>query len=47
MRHIAQFEVDVSASVSEFSVNFGGQCHPFPDDQNIQKKKSHCLTLFS
>jgi hypothetical protein len=33
------FEAEISASVGRFSVNFGGQCHPFPGDQNIQKKR--------
>jgi hypothetical protein len=32
------FEIEISASVDGFSVTFGGQCHPVPDDQNIQKR---------
>jgi hypothetical protein len=35
---MVRFEVDISANVDAFSVNFGGQCCPFPDDQNIQKR---------
>jgi hypothetical protein len=29
------FEVQTPTSMGGFSVNFSGQCHPFPDDQNI------------
>jgi hypothetical protein len=39
MWRIVRFEDDVSTSVCGFSVNFGGQYRPFPDDQNTQKKK--------
>jgi hypothetical protein len=37
--------VEILASVGGFSVNFSGQCHPFPDDQIIQKMIPHCLIL--
>jgi hypothetical protein len=39
-------EVEISASVGGFSINLSSQCRPFPDDQNIPEKGSHCLTLF-
>jgi hypothetical protein len=39
-------EVEISASMDGFPVDFGGQCHPLSDDQNIQKRESHSLTLF-
>jgi hypothetical protein len=32
MWQMVRTEDEISASVDEFSVNFGGQCHPFPDD---------------
>jgi hypothetical protein len=35
---MVRFEVEILASVSGFSVDFGGQCHLFPEDQNILKK---------
>jgi hypothetical protein len=31
-------EVETSASVNGFSINFSGQCLLFSHDQNIQKK---------
>jgi hypothetical protein len=34
---MVRFEVEKSACVSGFPVNFGDRCHLFPDDQNIQK----------
>jgi hypothetical protein len=34
---MVRFEAEISASVGEFPVDFGGQSHLFPDDQNIQK----------
>jgi hypothetical protein len=37
MRRIVRFEAEVSASVGGFSVNYGGQCLSYPDDQNIQE----------
>jgi hypothetical protein len=36
---MATIEVQVSTSVDVFSADFGGQCHLFPDDQNIHKRK--------
>jgi hypothetical protein len=36
---MVRFEIGISASVGGFSVNFSGQCHPFPDNQNVQKRK--------
>jgi hypothetical protein len=38
MRRMVRFEVEMSASVGGFSVDFGDQCRTFPDDQNIQKR---------
>jgi hypothetical protein len=38
MRRMVRFDVYISVSVCEFSVNFGGQCRPLPDDQNIQNR---------
>jgi hypothetical protein len=38
MQWIVRFEVEVLASVGGFSVDFGGQCCLFPDDQNVQKR---------
>jgi hypothetical protein len=32
-----RFEVEISANVGGLYVNCSGQCHPFPDDLNIQK----------
>jgi hypothetical protein len=37
MRRMLGVEVEISASVGGFPVNFGGQCHPFSDGQNNQK----------
>jgi hypothetical protein len=37
MQWMVIFEVEISAGVGGFTVNFGGQWHSFPDDQNIQK----------
>jgi hypothetical protein len=37
MRRMVGFEAEISASVSGVSVDFGGQCRLFPDDENIQK----------
>jgi hypothetical protein len=37
MRQMVRVEVEISASVGGFPVGIGGQCHPFPDDQNIKK----------
>jgi hypothetical protein len=37
MRQMVRIEVEVSVNVDDFSVVFGGQCHLFPEDQNIQK----------
>jgi hypothetical protein len=34
---MVRFELEMLAGVGDFSVNFGGQCHLFPDDQNIVK----------
>jgi hypothetical protein len=36
--------VQISVSEDEFSKSFSGQFHPFPDDQNIQKR--HTLFRF-
>jgi hypothetical protein len=38
MRWMVRFEVEICASVGGFSVDFGGQCHVFTDNQNIQKR---------
>jgi hypothetical protein len=38
LQRLVRFEIDVSASAGGFSVDFGGQCHFFPDDQNVQKR---------
>jgi hypothetical protein len=35
MQRMVRFEVEISASVGGFPVDLGGQCHLFPDDQNI------------
>jgi hypothetical protein len=37
MQQLARFEAEISVSVGWFLVDFGGQCHLFPDDHNIQK----------
>jgi hypothetical protein len=37
MQRMVRFEVEISAGVSGFLVDFGGQCRLSPDDQNIQK----------
>jgi hypothetical protein len=37
MWQMVGFEAELSAGVDGFSINFGGQWHPFPDDQHIQK----------
>jgi hypothetical protein len=44
---MVRFEVEFSASVRGFSLNFGGQCPLFPDDQIIQRRiaLSHSLYL--
>jgi hypothetical protein len=44
MWRMVMFGVEIPASVGGFSVNYCGQCHSFPDEQNI-RKESHCLTL--
>jgi hypothetical protein len=38
MWRMVRFEVEVSASVGGFSVDFGGQCRLFSDDRKIQKR---------
>jgi hypothetical protein len=35
MHLTVRFEVEISVNVGGFSVDFGGHCRPFPDDQNI------------
>jgi hypothetical protein len=35
MTWMVRVEVEISTSVGGFPVEFGGQCHPFLDDQNI------------
>jgi hypothetical protein len=35
---MVRFEVEISASVGGFPVDFGGHCHFLPDDENIQKR---------
>jgi hypothetical protein len=37
MQQMVRFEVEILASVDGFLVDFGDQCHLFPDDENIQK----------
>jgi hypothetical protein len=39
MQQMITFEAEILISVDGFSVDFGGQCHLFPDNQNIQKMK--------
>jgi hypothetical protein len=39
-------EAEMLANVGASSADFGGLCYLFPDDQDIQKKESHCLALF-
>jgi hypothetical protein len=46
MRRMVTFDVEISASVCAFLVNFGGQCRPFPDDQAIQKKNDTVRLCF-
>jgi hypothetical protein len=36
MRRMARVEVEVSASVGRFPVDFGGQCRHFLGNQNIK-----------
>jgi hypothetical protein len=38
MWRMVRIDVEISASVDGFSVDFGGQCRLFPDDQNVQKR---------
>jgi hypothetical protein len=45
MQWMVRVEVEVSASVGGFPVDFGGQCRPFPDDQSI-KKGNRTVRLF-
>jgi hypothetical protein len=35
---MVRFKVKISAIVGGLPLNFRGQCHPFLDDQNIQKR---------
>jgi hypothetical protein len=37
MWQMVMFGVEIPASVGGFAVNYCGQCHPFPDEQNIRK----------
>jgi hypothetical protein len=37
VRQMVKSEVEISASVGGFPVDFGGQCHLLPVDQNIRK----------
>jgi hypothetical protein len=37
-RRMVRSEVEISASVGGFSVNFGGQCRLVSDDLKIQKR---------
>jgi hypothetical protein len=37
MQRMFRVEVEISASVGGFPVDFGGWCFLFPDDQNIKK----------
>jgi hypothetical protein len=37
-------EAEISASAGGFSVDFGGKCHLFSDDQNIQRR--NCTASF-
>jgi C1A family cysteine protease len=41
---MVRFEVEISASVGGFSVNFGGQCHAFLDDHDFQKR-NHAVSI--
>jgi hypothetical protein len=36
MRRMVRFQVEISAIVGGFTVDSGGQCLLFPDDQNIK-----------
>jgi hypothetical protein len=38
MWQMIRTEVEILASVGGYSVDFGGQRHLIPDDQNIQKR---------
>jgi hypothetical protein len=40
-----RFEVEISDSIGWLSEDFGGQCHLFPDDQDIQKW-NHTVGLY-
>jgi hypothetical protein len=44
---MVRFEAEISASVGGFSINFHDLCHPFPDDQNIQKRNHTACDVIS
>jgi hypothetical protein len=46
MRRMVIFEVEILASVGGFPVNVKGQCRPFRDGQNIQKRNLTLLLDF-
>jgi hypothetical protein len=45
MWQMVRLEVEILTSVGGFPVDFGGQCHLFPDDQNIQTG-NHTVSLY-
>jgi hypothetical protein len=46
MRRVVRIEIEISASVGGVSLNFGGQCRPFPDDpERLQNFLSHHNSL--
>jgi hypothetical protein len=45
MQYMVTSETEISANVGGVSADFGGQCHLFPDDQNIQKR-NHTVWLY-
>jgi hypothetical protein len=46
MGRVVRFEVEIPDSMRGFSVDLCDMCCLFSDDQNIKKRKSHCLTQF-
>jgi hypothetical protein len=46
MQQMVRFKVEISTIVGGYSIHFGGQCHLFPDDQNIQKVNCAARLLY-
>jgi hypothetical protein len=43
---MVRVEVEISASVDRFPVDFGDQCRLFPDGQNIKKgNRTDCISI--